>query len=224
MLKIGIIKTLKGRLLFSFIVTSVFLLLIMVGIFHQIMKKHLTQGAERMIKFNTQAVALKIEKANLEAITVPKTMALAQENGLWGNRKESISYAREILKQNPQFTGAYFGYEPNADQNDIAYFSEHPQEKKAMGKNGRFLPYWFVAGTEIRLTPLIDMGKSLYYQGCKDRYYSEATDKAMVTEPYFYEGKMILEQTYPIVMDGKFAGVAGVDRALTDLLRFLDRF
>ena len=224
MLKIEIIKTLKGRLLLSFIVTSVLLLLIVVGIFYQIMKKHLTQGAERMIKFNTQAVALKIEKANLEAITVPKTMALAQENGLWGNRKESTSYAREILKQNPQFTGAYFGYEPNADQNDIAYLSEHPQEKKAMDKSGRFLPYWFVAGTEIRLTPLIDMEKSLYYQGCRDRYYSEATDKAMVTEPYFYEGKMIVEQTYPIVMDGKFAGVAGVDRALTDLLRFLDRF
>ena len=44
----------------------------------------------------------------------------------------------------------------------------------------------------------------------------------MVTEPYVYEGKMIVEQTYPIVKDGRFVGVAGVDRALSDIARFLD--
>jgi methyl-accepting chemotaxis protein WspA len=45
----------------------------------------------------------------------------------------------------------------------------------------------------------------------------------MITEPYEYEGKMILEQTYPIVIDGEFKGVAGVDRALTDLENDLTR-
>jgi signal transduction histidine kinase/CheY-like chemotaxis protein len=224
MLKTGITKTLKGRLLFSFIVTSVFFLLIVVGIFYHVMKDHLVENVEKMIKFNTETVALKIEEINLEAITIPKTMALAQENGLWGHRKESTRYAREILKNNPQFTGSYFGYEPNADQNDREYLLDNPQEKKAMNKDGRFLPYWFVNGADIKLTPLIDMETSLYYQGCKERYYSGTRDKATVTEPYFYEGKMILEQTYPIVINGKFAGVAGVDRALTDLLKFLDGF
>jgi hypothetical protein len=34
-------------------------------------------------------------------------------------------------------------------------------------------------------------------------------------------GKMMIEQVYPIVIDGKFVGIAGVDRALTDPHEFL---
>ena len=91
-----------------------------------------------------------------------------------------------------------------------------------MNDKGRFLPYWYVSDAGLELTPLIDMEKSLYYQGCKDKYHSEKKDKTNLTEPYFYEGKMIVEQTYPIVMNDKFVGIAGVDRALTDLNTYLN--
>jgi PAS domain S-box-containing protein len=43
----------------------------------------------------------------------------------------------------------------------------------------------------------------------------------MVTEPYVYEGKLIVEQTFPIIIDGKFVGIAGVDRALSEIEAFL---
>jgi len=36
----------------------------------------------------------------------------------------------------------------------------------------------------------------------------------MVTEPYDYEGVMMVEQTYPIIVNGEFRGVAGADRPL----------
>jgi signal transduction histidine kinase/DNA-binding response OmpR family regulator len=73
----------------------------------------------------------------------------------------------------------------------------------------------------LRLEPLVDMETSLYYQGCKEQFLREGRPLPMVTEPYVYEGKMIVEQTYPIVVDGQFAGVAGVDRALSDIESFL---
>jgi len=218
------IKTFRGRLIVSFVFSSVVFIIILGILFYTIMANKLISNAEKMIIYNTQSVALKVEKANLEAITVSKTMALAQVNGLWGRRKESINYAYDILKQNPWFTGAYFGYEPNADQDDKAYLINHPLEAAAMDANGRFLPYWFVRQKEIEMTPLVDMESSLYYQGSKEKYYSSAGSKAMITEPYFYEGKMIVEQTYPIEKNGKFLGIAGVDRALTDLLAFLKSF
>ncbi|MBI9089239.1 MAG: response regulator [Desulfobacterium sp.] len=151
-------------------------------------------------------------------------MAMAQENGLFGNRGVSTRYAREVLLRNPGFTGAYFAYEPDADQDDAAYLAENRSEKKTMDKNGRFLPYWFVKDSEIKLTPLTDMETSLYYQGTKERHNSRAEDRATVTEPYFYEGKIIVEQAFPIEINRKFVGVAGVDRALTDLHQFLARF
>jgi hypothetical protein len=65
------------------------------------------------------------------------------------------------------------------------------------------------------------METSLYYQGCKDQFLREKRALPMVTEPYVYEGKMIVEQTFPIVMDGRFVGIGGVDRALDDLVAFL---
>jgi hypothetical protein len=44
----------------------------------------------------------------------------------------------------------------------------------------------------------------------------------MVSEPYDYEGDLMLEQTYPIVVDGQFRGVAGVDRTLERISDALD--
>jgi methyl-accepting chemotaxis protein len=55
----------------------------------------------------------------------------------------------------------------------------------------------------------------LYYEGCRRRFLDpQQADKAMVTEPYAYEGQLMVEQTWPIAIDGRFMGVAGVDRTL----------
>lgn len=214
----------------------------------------LARTAEQSINLETAHAAEQIEKANLESVPIPKVMALAQENGLFGNREASIDYAKRVLELYPQLTGAYFGYEPNADGQDLTAASELPEEKQAaLDEAGRFLPYWFRDRENpdiIRLTPLVDMETSFYYQGVKNRvlnrpetdqvtlaselsrHYlgSDVTQgngtepRVMITEPYVYEGKLIFEQTYPIIIDGQFAGIAGVDRALTDLQKDLASF
>ena len=66
------------------------------------------------------------------------------------------------------------------------------------------------------------METSLYYQGNKDQFNELGRPMYMLTEPYVYEGKMIVEQTYPIIIDGQFRGIAGIDRALSDIADFLD--
>ena len=213
--------TIKSNI-FIFTALSVMIIFTTIAISYYFIKDTMIDSAEHRMKNATEKVALEINKLNLEALTVPKIMAIAQEHGLFGKRTESTKYAKDILKRYPQFTGSYFGYEANADQNDSAYLQHHPDQKKAMNEKGRYLPYWYVADAGLVLTPLIDMETSLYYQGCKDRYYSSQKDKMNLTEPYFYEGKMIVEQTYPIVINNKFVGIAGVDRALTDLNTFLD--
>ncbi|WOO43655.1 methyl-accepting chemotaxis protein [Rubellicoccus peritrichatus] len=209
--------------------------------------QQLSDSSMTEINLTTEKVAEEIEKANLESITLPKVMALAQENGLFGKREESIRYAEQILAIHPQLTGAYFGYEPNADGQDAEFLEvAKGNDRNAADKNGRFLPYWYRDhndDSEILLTPLVDMETSFYYQGVKNRalnvsemenialadelseYYDAnrsveqlaANTVAMITEPYVYEGKLIVEQTYPIIIDGEFKGIAGVDRALTFL-------
>ena len=250
----------------------------------------LRRNIEEEINLNTSLAALQIEESNLVSVTIPKTMALAQENGLFGNRQASTLYAQQVLRLNTNLTGAYFGYEPDADGQDENHhtnnlasssLSEEFRWKKIDEKNssgavdgeGRFIPYWFrdiKNPSEIKVTPLVDMEKSLYYQGVKNRFLNQGeiteidlvaylsqsekdqlegnekpefedvfspisksqlqekvskTDenwKMMITEPYIYEGKLIFEQTYPIVISNKFKGIAGVDQALTDVQTFLE--
>ena len=214
--------------------------------------RELKESALHSIKLETARAAEQIEKANLESVTIPKVMAVAQQSGLFGNRAASVEYARQILSLHPHLTGAYFGYEPNADAQDAeakaSVSTENP--KPEIDEAGRFLPYWFRDHENpslIRLKPLVDMETSFYYQGVKNRmarrpetdgvelasqlsrhYMSNdqaispgAQAKTMITEPYVYEGKLIFEQTYPIMINDQFVGIAGVDRALTDIRDYL---
>ena len=217
--------SIKGRLIFYFGITVTLVVLLIVAVFSRGMYHNLITENEHLIRVHTQEIANKIEAQNLEAVSVAKAMALAQKSGLFGNREASTRYARNILLNYPRFTGAYFGYEPNADQDDRAFLEKAGDARKGLDKAGRFLPYWFVGEgvkREIKLSPLIDMESSLYYQGCKDKFLSADSEKYMITEPYFYEGKMIVEQAFPIEIDGKFVGIAGVDRALTRIHAYLE--
>jgi len=226
-------KTSISRKIIIFIGLAIFLQVTLISSFFiKEMYDTLRESTQRNILTNLTEVAQKIEYSNVEAITVVKTMALAEESGLFGKRSASSNYAKQILVENPQFTGAYFGYEPNADQNDQEYLQKLGQNTSELDANGRFLPYWFreqiphwsrqqVNYNQIKLNPLIDMETSLYYQGVKEKFLSGSPSKYMITEPYSYEGKLIVEQTYPIVIDGKFQGIAGVDRALDYINVFL---
>ena len=228
MKKKGILpRSIRGKLVFYLGITVALVVLLILLVFSQSMYSDLIKNNDLLIKAHMQEIANRIDERNLEAVTIAKTMALAQKSGLFGKRGTSTMYARNILLENPHFTGAYFGYEPNADQNDQAYLEKAGDKKQGLDKNGRFLPYWFVDANDndkVKVNPLIDMEKSLYYQGCKENFLSGSKDKYMITEPYFYEGKMIVEQTFPIEIEGEFMGVAGVDRALTDIHTYLEGF
>ncbi len=172
-------------------------------------------------------VATEIERGNTRAVLAAEVMAEAQVNGMFGDRNGSSAFARQVLAEYPELTGAYFAYEPNADGADAAYVGSDLATRigPAFASDGRYIPYWFRGKADAKrlvLEPLVDMENSLYYQGCKEQFLRVGQVLAMVTEPYVYEGKMIVEQTCPIVIDGEFKGIAGVDRALSDIVVFLD--
>ncbi|MCI0413517.1 methyl-accepting chemotaxis protein [bacterium] len=250
--KTSTIHSLRAKILLFAALPVVLILTAVIGLLVTSSYRHQIQETLVRINLETAKAAREIERGSLEAVTIAHTMALAQENGLFGSRSESILYARRILEKHPNLTGAYFGYEPNADGNDQVFLTKAiAQEKSATDKTGRFLPYWFRDKDDpsiILMNPLIDMEKSFYYQGVKNKineipethnialatelsiHYigqknqNETSDSnIMVTEPYDYEGKLIVEQTYPIVRNGKFVGIAGVDRSLTQVAEFLQQ-
>ena len=107
--------------LLPLVLTAVFLVVMAISS----LKQNLLQFSKDSILAETRIGVAEVERSNQATIDVVRTMASAQENGLFGNRTASIDYARTILALYPQFTGAYFGYEPNADQEDATYLKSH---------------------------------------------------------------------------------------------------
>ncbi len=220
---INFTHSLRGRI-FLFLVLPV--ILIICGIIGLTAQKSFSSArlqAESSIRLAVDLVALEIERRNQNAVQAARLMALSQEEAMFGQREKSSALARRVLAEFPQFTGAYFAYEPNADQQDANYIGTE-QAGSTSDSTGRFIPYWYRDAnnhSNMLVTPLADMETSLYYDGVRRLYQESQNAQAMVTEPYVYEGKMIVEQTYPITREGKFIGIAGVDRALSDIEKIL---
>lgn len=211
-------RNLVGRMILYVIVPTLLLFTLLIGINTNSALDHLEQAARERLEQHVQSLALDIDGATRTAVTSAQRMAEAQVAGMFGDRTASLEFARLVLENTPSITGAYFGYEPNADGQDQASVGAVAAE--AMDASGRFIPYWFVApgrGRAIELEPLVDMESSLYYAGAKERFLETRKPVPIITEPYVYQGKMIYEQVFPIVIGGKFMGVAGVDRALADV-------
>ncbi|OUR64619.1 hypothetical protein A9Q79_04770 [Methylophaga sp. 42_25_T18] len=223
--------SLLGKMLILGVVPTVLILLVIIIFTTSQNYSSALVANENQLRSIAGIVSREIERGNTRSIVAAKTMAYAQQNGLFGDRIASTAYAKEILIAFPEFTGAYFGYDPNADQNDQDYLqvSEIVDiPTGALDENGRFIPYWYRGKTEedksnIYLENLVDMETSLYYQGNKEQFLEYKTAMPMVTEPYVYEGKLIMEYTYPIVIDDEFKGVAGVDRSLSAILEFIQQ-
>ena len=211
-------RNLVGRMILYVILPAMLVFGLVIGMLARSNLDQLRRVSEDRLFQKTSFIALEIAGETRTAVVSAQRMAEAQVAGMFGDRDTSIEYARRVLESTPTITGAYFGYEPNADQTDQESLGKVRAE--AMDDSGRFIPYWFVMpgrGRTIELEALVDMESSLYYQGAKEAFLQSKKAAPTITEPYVYQGKMIYEQVYPIVIDGRFMGVAGVDRALADV-------
>ncbi|WP_309380772.1 methyl-accepting chemotaxis protein [Cerasicoccus frondis] len=166
-------------------------------------------------------IALRIEQNNLEAVTVSRTIADAQESGMFGLRNESVALLKRILEANPQYVGVSIGYEPDADGKDADFLASFEHKPNWISDDGRFIPYWYrdlTDGGRIKSETLVEMDNSLYYHGVRQALTRNPDLRYLVTEPYIYNDlNLIVEQMAPIVINGRFQGVVGVDRALDTL-------
>lgn len=179
-------QSLKGQIFLYLLLPIVVILAIIITInaFRELAAAH--KNIEITLQHSVENTALRLEQDNALALQTAKTMADAQTAGLFGSRETSSRFARNVLANNEAFTGAYFGYEPNADQQD-----ESQPLADAVDEKGRFLPYWHRDANQLALTPLVDMETSLYYDGVRQLFLRKKKAEGLITEPYSYQGKMI---------------------------------
>ncbi|MUZ61883.1 methyl-accepting chemotaxis protein [Agrobacterium vitis] len=123
-----------------------------------------------------------------------------------------------LLKDNPRFNGTYSAWEPNAlDGNDGQF-----RDRRDLGSDatGRFLPYWTRdAEGKIAIQPLVEYDSAeLHPNGVmKGGWYigpqQGGGESILDPLPYIVQGKNVFLATMsvPIMIDGKFRGVAGAD-------------
>lgn len=162
--------------------------------------------------------AAKIEESNARAMDLARTVAAQQEGGLFGKRALTVDVLTRTLEANPNVTAVYVAYEPDADGKDAASLGTDP--KAWMEPSGRFIPYPFRDWTKndaIAVKPLVEYESSLYYDGVRRAFAEAGKPVTVVTEPYVYDGQLIVEQSHPIVIDGRFRGIGATDRALASI-------
>jgi hypothetical protein len=211
-------RSLAGRLLLLGILPSA---LVIGGILGWgMVDKHRALGriAESELEHQALAIAVDVAESNLSAIQAARSIAVQQESGLFGDRARTIDILRGLLAADGNVTAAYVAYEPDADGKDAASLATDPKEW--MDAAGRFIPYPFrdwQRGDAIGVKPLVDYETSLYYDGVRRAFAATGESATMVTEPYVYDGQLVVEQAHPIVIDGRFRGVGAVDRALASI-------
>ncbi len=140
-------------------------------------------------------------KANM-AIAQSLASLMVQYEG--NDRAEVNAMLEQLLVDHPHLIGTYVGFEPDAfDGKDAQYANTAYHDA-----SGRFVPYWNTIGGPISMEPLVDYETSDYYQ------LPKTTKQDTVTEPYFYQGALMVSYDAPIIRDGEFVGIGGVDVSL----------
>ncbi len=179
--------------------------------------------AKEILEWEAKSLASWVEADIARNFQVSKSLAASQgeSGGFFGDREATLRLGRAALESAPQITGIGIGYEPNADGHDASM-----SPAGAVDENGRMLGYWFrdwKSDNAIGLKALTGMATDMWYQLPLENWSKRRDDSTILTEPYSYEGKLMVEHMTPIIRDGTFMGVIGADRALDDLQVEIDR-
>ncbi|MBP2031102.1 PAS domain S-box-containing protein [Methanohalophilus levihalophilus] len=121
-----------------------------------------------------------------------------------GDRDEVNAILKRLMIENPNLTGTYVAFEPDAfDGKDELYANTFGHDS-----TGRFIPYWTKIGGPLHLEPLLDYDTLDYYQIPKN------TKSDVITEPYLYQEELIVSYVTPIIRNDEFIGIGGTDVSL----------
>lgn len=199
--------TLETKLLLLITIGTV---LIMIGATMAItstVRDQVTELAYQQSAITAESYANQFDTDMHSSAVMARTLASTMKQYDEKNRSEINNMLRQVLMDNPHLLGTYVAYEPNAfDGQDYLFVNSSGHDS-----TGRFIPYWNTINGPVRLDPLLNYDTFDYYQ------IPKRTESEVLTEPYYYEGVFIVSYVSPIIKDGEFVGIVGVDVSLNCL-------
>ncbi|MBL0954090.1 MAG: methyl-accepting chemotaxis protein [Leptospira sp.] len=208
----------KKIILISLAVISLIIAGIMI-VLSMVVRSTLQHNLEEDTKYISSKVTSDI--SNTLKSPMKKTFAFRKsyENGNIISRADAINYLKSLNKENDIAFATYCGFEPNAFDGKDSFY----KNTKDHDGTGRFIPYIFRDGDKLFSEPLKNVDDPIqgeFYQKPK------STLQTSITSPYIYKvGKtdiFIVSIMEPILRNGKFIGIAGIDISLTTIKSYLD--
>ncbi|GGC92355.1 methyl-accepting chemotaxis protein [Vreelandella lutescens] len=143
------------------------------------------------------------------------------QRALYLSRRQLSNLVRQTVADNPALLDAFIGWEPNAFGDDARFAGD---ERYGHDGSGRFMPWWYRTGDgSLEVLPLggtMESETRLASGVREGEYYlcPRETLAPCVIDPaaYDYDGETQLVTSFnaPILVNGEFRGVAGVDLSL----------
>ncbi|RZL04252.1 MAG: methyl-accepting chemotaxis protein [Rubrivivax sp.] len=181
----------------------------------QVAEENATQNARADGLAAAQGVQAQLDATFQVVQTLASTLEVGKGADTPMARTQLDATLKQVLAQHGHWLAFYSGWEPNAlDGQDADHVSKGPQDDAT----GRFMSYWNRASGSIAVEPLVDYEKA----GANDWYdIPRRTGKDALVEPYLYKvsGKEVLITSLvsPVMVNGKFVGIVGVDFLLAGL-------
>lgn len=182
-----------------------------------------------------QRIQRELDKAMTLASQLATTNALMGmedaegQRALYLSRRQLSNLVRQTVADNPDLLDAYIGWEPNAFGDDARYAGE---ERYGHDGSGRFMPWWYRTDDgELATLPLgedIESQARLASGVREGEYYlcPKETLAPCIIDPAAYdfggETQLVTSFNAPILVDGEFRGVAGIDLALNFIQTLLN--
>ena len=179
----------------------------------RLQQEQANQYAQELARRQAAQVSATLDEAMQSARVVAHALGELRASGQ-ASRQMANAILQGVLAGNPRLLGVWSGWEPNAfDGQDAAFAGQTGHDQ-----TGRFIPYWNRGSGQIGVEPLVDYDKP----GNGDYYLlAKQGGREVLIEPYMYpiagKNTLITTVTVPIVLQGQFVGVAGVDIALASL-------
>ena len=161
-------------------------------------------------------IQVELDKAIVANRILCQTVGSVKEDSAL-SRKAVNTILKNTLQIFPDFLGTYTVWEANAfDNNDSAYVGQQGHDA-----TGRFIPYWYRSANEIKLDPIVG-----YETEASGAWYfiPQKTGHETVMDPFYYEKVYMISVIHPILKDGQFYGITGVDMGMDFVQKLLDAF
>ncbi|MCT4562914.1 MAG: methyl-accepting chemotaxis protein [Maledivibacter sp.] len=206
---------LKTRLIFVNLGVMVILSAFVMG--YLMIDAYINVKEERVekIQMQTDNISNEMEailnEASDDAQTLASTLIRIKKSGE-PSRDMVNALLKDVLENNKDCTSVWAVWEPNAfDEKDI----ENINARGANG-TGRYVPLWERNGENLAFRSCVNVDGEYYDVPKKTR-------KRYITDPTIYQvnGKnnIVISFSEPIIVDGKFLGVAGLDISLEMLVQ-----